>query len=135
MPRPGPKPKSADVIDMRGTKQACRGREQVVDGIEAEIVRPEWLPGDAAAIWDAKMAVFTARGQNIAGCEMALAQYCACEAELIRLYREPNLRPTQAMVREHRMWAAEFHDTPASQIGQKGAKPTGNRFERNGKRP
>lgn len=136
MPRRGPKTKSAEVVEIRGTGQACRPRQSVPEPTEEEIVKPKWLVGVAAKIWKEKLKIYGDRGQEIAGSEMALAQYCAVEAGLIATYRK-KLQPTTAMVREHRMWAAEFYDTPASQAGRPGGggKPKGNPFERNGRRP
>lgn len=134
MPRPGPKTKSADVVAIRGTEQACRPRESAPEPTGQEIVKPKWLIGQAAKSWAEKVAIFQGRGQEIAGSEMALAQYCAVEAGLIDCYRK-KIQPTTAMVREHRMWAAEFYDTPASQVGRPSKKPDANPFGRNGKRP
>jgi hypothetical protein len=136
MPRRGPKAKSAEIVALRGTAQACRPRGSTeAKSDESELVKPAWLKGRGAKIWAEKVAVYRDRGQVIAGFEMNLAQYCAVEAGLIGLYSK-GLMPSTAMVREHRMWAAEFYDTPASAVGRpSGGEAKGNPFGRNGKRP
>ncbi len=102
---------------INGTDQPCRKTVQVVQPIDGEPVRPTWLTGPARRIWDTKLGRYEARGQAVAGCEDALAQYCALEAELIALWRK-KLAPTVAMVNAHRIYANEFYDTPASQHQQ-----------------
>ena len=139
MPKRGTKPTPAKVIELRGTGKAERPRQQRFSD-DAEVpagspVKPKWLTRLAGRIWNDKVEIFQRRGQDVTGCEMALAQYCVAEAHLIECYKK-GIVPTTAMVREHRMWAAEFFDTPASQVDTSGkGKRKGNAFDRNGRRP
>jgi hypothetical protein len=96
-------------------------------------VKPQWLKGRAAKLWIEKTAIYEARGQSVVGCESALAQYCAMEAALIEQYRKKDTPPV-AQVTAFRMLAAEFFDTPASQIGRM-SKPKGGAFSGNGQPP
>src|SRR5205823_12677185 len=117
-----------------GTDQPCRRREMVVAAIDGAPIKPKWLRGPAAKLWSEKIATYLARGQNVVGCESALAQLCALEAALIDQYRK-GVTPVTAQITAFRALCAEFFDTPSSQIGP--AKPTnpGGRFATNAQRP
>lgn len=95
--------------------------------------RPKWLSAGARRVWDDKVKRYRQRGQNITGCEDSLAQYCSIEAELIDCRRKKTV-PVMAMINAHRVWAAEFFDTPASQVQRQTPGGAGNRFSNNGRR-
>jgi phage terminase small subunit len=133
MSRRGPKGKPPALKVVAGTDQPSRRREQIVDAIEGEPVKPTWLKGRAAKLWHEKVAIYAARGQAVVGCESALAQYCAMEATLIDQYAK-KITPAVAQVTAFRALASEFFDTPASQIGTTN-KPKGGKFAGNGQRP
>ena len=100
-----------------------------------ELKPPKWMAAAARKIWDEKVNRYRQRGQKISGFEDSLAQYCALEAELIDM-RKKRMVPPMAMVSQHRVWASEFYDTPASQVARPGSKPAaGSRFNANGQRP
>ena len=123
------------MVDIKGTTRKNRPRAQAVPDTPAAIVRPAWLTNARGRrLWDIKLARYAARGQNVPGCEDALAQYCALEYDLIKV-RKQGREPTMAQVNGHRVYANEFHDTPASKTvtGHGGAGP-GNPFSGNGKR-
>lgn len=115
MARTGPKGKPPTLKVVSGTYQPCRRREPVVEAIPGMPVKPAWLKGRAAKLWAEKVETYRARGQAVAGCESALAQYCALEAALIDQYQKRMIPPV-AQVNAFRILAAEFYDTPASQI-------------------
>jgi hypothetical protein len=97
-----------------------------------EILAPEGMTAAAREIWGTKVARYRQRGQKIEGFEDGLRQYCELEAALNKGWR--NKAVTMAMVNAHRIWAAEFFDTPASQrVGRANQKPN-NRFANNGRR-
>lgn len=128
----GPKPQRPEIALVKGTAQPCRDRVVLFPDLPGNVERPKWLTGEGKKAWDRKVAVYVQRGQAVVGCEDALAQYCALEAELIQAYRRKNT-PSMAMVSAHRIYACEFYDTPASQVKTvKNSKP-GNKFTRNGK--
>ncbi|MEZ0061432.1 phage terminase small subunit [Bradyrhizobium elkanii] len=131
--RPGPKGKSPSLKVISGTDEPGRRRETVVNPIEGELVKPSWLVGRAARIWAEKVAIYAARGQSVAGCEAALAQYCSIEAALIDQYRKKTTPPV-SQITAFRMLAAEFFDTPASQIGSP-KQPKAGKFAGNGQPP
>jgi phage terminase small subunit len=116
-----------------GTDQPSRRREKIVETIEGDPTRPVWLKGLAAKIWIEKTQIYATRGQSVVGCEAALAQYCSIEAALIDQYKKKTTPPV-AQITAFRMLAAEFFDTPASQIGSPKAKKDG-KFSGNGRRP
>lgn len=100
-----------------------------------KIPAPDWLNDRAKEIWIDKTNRYRQRNQKIGGFENALAQYCALEADLINLYRK-EITPPMAMVNAHRIWAAEFYDTPASQkVPAGGGGSNANKFGNNGNRP
>jgi hypothetical protein len=124
---PAAKPDHLKIID--GTFRRDRSHPPVVAPLPGEPIKPLWLRGRAAKIWLEKTAVYRRRGQSVAGCEAALAQYCALEAAMIEIYRQKQ-RPTATDVNTYRTLAREFYDTPASQISKAtGAPvPAGNPF-------
>ena len=68
------------------------------------------------------------------GLEMPLAIFCAFEAQIIDIII--NNRPLKAsLIAEHRNWCVQFFDTPKSFITNAPINNTGNRFNRNKKRP
>jgi hypothetical protein len=77
---------------------------------------------------------YRARGQSIVGCESALAQYCALEAALIEQYQK-RITPPVAQVNAFRVYAAEFYDTPASQVLPTKTPGKGGKFASNMQRP
>lgn len=134
MARPGPKGKNPGLKVVAGTDQPCRRREPVVAPIDGAAVKPTWLRGRAAKLWVEKVAIYQARGQSVAGCESALAQYCALEAALIEQYRK-RITPPVAQVNAFRILAAEFYDTPASQVSPAKQPGKGGRFAANMQKP
>ncbi|TXL75624.1 hypothetical protein FHP25_13290 [Vineibacter terrae] len=102
--------------------------------VAGDVVKPAWLRGRAAKLWAEKVAIYAARGQSIVGCEAALAQYCSIEAALIEQYRKKNTPPV-AQITAFRILAAEFFDTPASQIGRTPAGGKVSRFAANAPKP
>lgn len=131
MAKRGRKPTPLKVVEGRGTVKKTRPRKQAVPDINGEPIKPEWLMGRAIIIWDVKVATYKARGQNVVGCEGALAQYCQLEAKLEQLWGAHET-PTTAMINAHRVYANEFFDTSASKHVSTG-KTKENRFKRNGK--
>ena len=132
MAKRGTKPKSNVVKMNQGTNQPCRSYDELFDNdIDEGVICPEWLCGStsqhmdrAKKIWTEKVSKYTKRGQSVSGCEDALAQYCALEANLIWHY-ESDILPPMPMVNAYRIWANEFFDTPASQLVKPaGSKPT-----------
>lgn len=140
MARRGPKGVHPAAKKARGTQQKCRKVEVLFADHAArpdpdEIPAPSWLSEMAKKIWAEKINRYRQRNQKIEGFEAALAQYCAIEAELIDM-RERRIVPPMAMVSAHRIWAAEFYDTPASQkVPASGGGKADNKFARNGNRP
>jgi hypothetical protein len=120
---PAAKPDHLKLIE--GTFRRDRSHPPVVAPLSGEPVKPAWLTGRAAKIWSEKTAVYRRRGQSVAGCEAALAQYCALEAAMIESYRQKR-RPTSAEVNTYRTLAREFYDTPASQISKATGAPVPN---------
>jgi hypothetical protein len=70
------------------------------------------------------------RGENLAGCEGPLAQYCAVEALLVAKWIA-GVEPAAGLINTFRIFAGEFHDTPASQLVAGNKADAGNRFTRN----
>lgn len=96
---------------------------------------PKWLNAAGKKLWKEKTERYRQRNQKISGFENSLAQYCALEADLIDQYRK-KITPPMAMINAHRIWAAEFYDTPASQkVPASGGGNAANTFSRNGNRP
>ncbi len=131
MAKPGPKKKSAEILQMTGTDQKCRHREAVVIQLEGEPIKPKWLKGMASKVWDTKVERYQLRGQKVVGTEDTLAQYCALEADLID-FRKKKIVPPVAMINQHRIYGNEFYDTPASQQAPTGGSKD-NKFKKNGR--
>jgi hypothetical protein len=131
--RTGPKGKPPELKVIAGTDEPSRRRAPIVAALPGDAMKPKWLTGRAAKIWAEKTAIYSARGQSVVGCEAALAQYCSIEAALIDQYRKKTVPPV-AQITAFRMLAAEFFDTPASQIGSPKA-PKAGKFSSNGQRP
>lgn len=134
MARRGPKGKRPELKVVSGTDQPCRRRESVVAPIDGAPIKPSWLKGRAAKLWAEKLAIYAARAQSVVGCESSLAQYCALEASLVEQYRR-NETPPMAQVNAYRIFANEFFDTPASQIGPNKMTGKPSRFSANAPRP
>ena len=115
MAKPGPKGTSNIIKMNKGTYQPCREKEEVREevGENSELVCPDWLDDKAKQIWKEKLDIYNRAGQNVSGNGHALAHYCALESKIIQIY-ENGETPTMAMVSAHRIWSAEFFDTPAS---------------------
>jgi hypothetical protein len=94
---------------------------------------PKGMSKEGRKIWAAKVERYRQRGQKVQGFEDGLRQYCELEAELNRCWSK-GLTPTMAMVNGHRLYCAEFYDTPASQKVTANGKPAQNAFARNGRR-
>src|SRR5690606_38979985 len=95
---------------------------------------PKGMTPAARKIWTAKVDRFRQRGQRVQGFEDALRQYCELEAALNDAFKRSTVN--MAMVNAHRLWAAEFFDTPAAQkIPVYGNQKETNAFTNNGRRP
>ena len=124
----GRKPTPDKLKLIRKTLQPVRRRGSVVPVLEgAPGPPPAWLTEPARRLWGEKVAVYGARGQIVKGCEPTLAQYVALEAEIIRRYENGD-EVTAALLGTFRLYAGEFFDTPASQVGRVAAKAPENRF-------
>lgn len=140
MAKRGPKPQPPALHAAKGTVQPCRAVTVLFPDHASRpdpesIPPPKWLSAAAKHIWAEKVDRYRQRAQKVAGFEDALAQYCALEADIIAARRK-KLPITVAMINAHRIWAAEFYDTPASQIARPGgAANKGNQFAQFGKRP
>lgn len=96
-----------------------------------EIAAPKGMTPAARKIWAVKVDRYRQRGQKIQGFEDALRQYCELEAALNAGFKSRTV--TMAMVNAHRLWAAEFYDTPAShKAPASSAGRQNNPFSRNG---
>lgn len=136
----GRKPLDPKVKKARGETRPSQKKVEVLFADHASrpdpenLPAPSWLTAAAKKIWKEKTNRYQQRGQKIDGFQDALAQYCSLESELIDLRRK-RIIPPMAMVSAHRMWAAEFYDTPAShKVPTGGSKPVGNKFSKNGNR-
>lgn len=96
---------------------------------------PQGMTEGAQAVWRDKIERYRQRGQKVGGFEDALRQYCELEAALLASWKDGTT--TMAMVTAHRMWCAEFYDTPASQRvpAGNGKGASENPFARNGQKP
>ena len=137
----GRKPLDPKVKKARGETRPSQQKVEILFPDHASrpdpvsIPAPSWLSKMAKQIWKEKVDRYQQRGQKVDGFQDALAQYCSIEAELIVDFRKKQIVPPMAMVSAHRMWAAEFYDTPASHKVSIGAnKPAGNKFSKNGNR-
>lgn len=139
MAKRGPKGRSPEQLKAAGETRPSR-KVVTIFGDHASrpdpevIPPPKWLTAQAKRIWKEKVERYRQRGQKIGGFEDSLAQYVAAEAELIEMRRKRIVPPT-AMITAHRMWAAEFYDTPASQkVPAGGSKKPANPFAAHGQR-
>lgn len=137
--RTGPKGNSPD---QQAAKGETRPSRQVVSIFPDHASRPdpEVIPAPAGMtaaakkIWTMKVDRFRQRGQKIQGFEDALRQYCELEAALNKAFKRGDTN--MAMVNAHRLWAAEFFDTPAAQkVLVHGEQKKHNAFTNNGRRP
>jgi hypothetical protein len=142
MARRGPKGDSPDQKKAKGeTRPSRKGNvitfayESVEDWPDPDVIEPPvWMDELSREIWYEKVDRYRKRGQTIDGFEHALAQYVALEAKIIFSYQHGIPAPV-AMINAHRIWAAEFYDTPASRkISPSGSKAKTNRFAGRGKR-
>lgn len=136
--RTGPKGLSPD-------QQAARGETRPYRKVVAmfpdhasrpdpdHIPAPAGMTAAAKKIWDAKVSRYRQRGQKVQGFEDALRQYCELEAALNKAFKRGDTN--MAMVNAHRLWAAEFFDTPAAQkVPVYGKQKDTNAFTNNGRR-
>jgi hypothetical protein len=131
MAKPGKKGYSQAIHAATGTDQPCRVALDVVPPVEDRFPRPKWLSAAARNIWDSKVEIYEARGQDISGCGATLAQYCQLEAHLVDTWRHKQV-PTMAELTEYRRFCSEFFDTPASKLTRPKNEKPGNRFKDNG---
>lgn len=139
MAKRGPKGVSPAEKRARKTEQPCRKVETLYANHAARpdpesIEAPKWLNAAARKIWQEKTERYRKRGQKIDGFQDALAQYCSLEADLISSYKKKIPIPI-ALINAHRIWCAEFFDTPASQkVPANGGAGKQNKFTSNGNR-
>lgn len=131
---PGAKPLPDEMKVVRGTFRPGRALEDVIAPLTGETKPPKWLKGMGLRLWKDKVGIYERRGQSVVGCESALAQYCAVEADLIDRWKRGTDVPV-ALINAHRIYANEFYDTPASQQAAGKPKGAGNRFAANGRPP
>jgi hypothetical protein len=112
MPRRAKSP-AMHLVD--GTARAGRETECLVSPIDAPVTMPDWLPEDAVATWERKIAKLEERGVDLRGCEDSLAMLCALESALQKRLRVGEI-PKAAMMHEWRALAGEFYETPSSQV-------------------
>lgn len=127
----GRKPLPIAIHQATGTDQPCRRHDEITVPLHGDPVKPKWLKNRASRIWDEKILIYDARRQKVAGYESALAQYCALEASLID-QRTKNIPPAVAEITAYRLFAAEFHDTPASNLTRGSNDKPENKFKKNG---
>ena len=95
---------------------------------------PAGMTAAAKKIWNAKVDRYRQRGQKVQGFEDSLRQYCELEAALNKAFKRGDAN--MAMVNAHRLWSAEFFDTPAAQkVPVYGKQKDSNAFTNNGRRP
>ena len=141
MAKRGPNGTSNIIKMAKGTVQPCRSKEDIHKSgrTNADLVCPDWLGELAKELWSEKIDIYNASGIDVSNHGPALAQYCALEAEIIMQYKARNIwvptgdelepkGPSVSMISAHRIWAAEFFDTPASghlktKSGNKGEDP------------
>lgn len=99
----------------------------------ADLPAPKGMTAAARKIWSDKVERYRQRGQKVDGFQDALRQYCELEAALNKAFKKGDV--TMAMVNAHRLWSAEFFDTPAAQkVPANSAKQNSNPFLNNGRR-
>lgn len=136
--RSGPKGLSPAQIIAHGTAQPCRAVTSLYPDHASrpdpeEIPAPKGMTPAARKIWGVKVERYRQRGQKIQGFEDALRQFCELEALLNRAFKIGDAN--MAMVNAHRLWSAEFFDTPAAQkVPVYGKQKDSNPFTNNGRR-
>ena len=141
MAKRGPKGTNNVIKIAKGTLQPCRNKEDIHKSgmTNDDLVCPDWLSEIAKEIWVEKLEIYNNSQVDVSNHGPALAQYCALEAEIIMQYKARNTwaptgdelepkGPSVSMISAHRIWAAEFFDTPASghlktKSGNKGEDP------------
>lgn len=135
--RPGPKGLSPEQKAAHGETRASRGvavlyADHASRPDADHIPAPSGMTAAAKKIWAAKVERYRQRGQKIGGFEDALRQFCELEAALNKAWKKEDA--TMAMVNAHRLWSAEFFDTPAAQkVPAGGGGDAGNPFANNGR--
>ena len=129
MAKRGPKGTSNIIKMAKGTVQPCRSKEDIhkSNTTNDDLVCPDWLNDLAKEIWAEKLEIYNNSQVDVSNHGPALAQYCALEADIITIYKGGE-SPSVSMISAHRIWAAEFFDTPASghlktKSGNKGEDP------------
>jgi hypothetical protein len=135
--RTGPKGKSPEQKLASGFVRPSRAIVSLypdhASRLDPEIIpSPEGMTAAAREIWDIKVARYRQRGQKVEGFEDGLRQYCELEAALNQGWSKQAV--TMAMVNAHRIWAAEFFDTPAAQRVRASNQKPNNQFVNNGRR-
>ena len=115
MAKRGPKGTNNVIKIAKGTLQPCRSKEDIHKSVltNDDLVCPDWLNDLAKEIWAEKLAIYNGSEVDVSNHGPALAQYCALEADIIKIYKDFE-SPSVSMISAHRIWAAEFFDTPAS---------------------
>ena len=115
MAKRGPKGTSNIIKMAKGTVQPCRSKEDIhkSNTTNDDLVCPDWLNDLAKEIWAEKLEIYNNSQVDVSNHGPALAQYCALEADIITIYKGGE-SPSVSMISAHRIWAAEFFDTPAS---------------------
>ena len=131
MAKRGSKMTSQQMRQLTGTDRKCRAVIAVVPPVEERIKQPKTMTAAARRIWKQKIEVYESRGQNIAGMEAVLANYCELEAAIAVQWKMKQI-PPMAQLTEYRRLANEFFDTPASQLTRAKPKDSGGRFGNNG---
>ena len=127
MAKRGPKVTTNASKVVKGTFQPCRNREDIHKSKAGndDLVCPDWLGDLAKELWVEKIENYNKGGIDVSNSGHSLAQYCALEADIIMQYKVRNTwvptgdegepkGPSVSMISAHRIWAAEFFDTPAS---------------------
>ena len=115
MAKRGPKGTNNVIKIAKGTLQPCRSKEDIHKSgmTNDDLVCPDWLNELAKEIWVEKLEIYNNSQVDVSNHGPALAQYCALEADIITIYKGGK-SPSVSMISAHRIWAAEFFDTPAS---------------------
>jgi len=115
MAKRGPKGTNNVIKIAKGTLQPCRNKEDIHKSgmTNDDLVCPDWLSELAKEIWVEKLEIYNNSQVDVSNHGPALAQYCALEADIITIYKGGE-SPSVSMISAHRIWAAEFFDTPAS---------------------
>lgn len=134
--RRGPKGISPEEQKARGetrpSRQVVALYPDIASRPDPEVIPPpKGMTPAARKLWHEKVARYRQRGQKVQGFEDALRQLCELEAALNDAWRRGTA--TMAMVNAHRLWCAEFFDTPAAQkVPASGGQKASNAFARNG---